>query len=404
MLNKKSFNNWEWKKLGELGECIRGVSYKPIDLKKEYDEKTCILFRANNISNNSLILEDVQFVNLENVKSVQLLKENDILICMSSGSKHLLGKSVQFKHQKTNKMYTIGAFCSIYRVNSRIDSDFIKFVFQSRRYTEHIAKSSSGTNINNLKKWDIEEFTVPVPPLPTQHKIVSILERAEKLKNLRQEANEDTNSIIQALFSEMFGDPIKNEKNYTVKPLVEICHRITDGTHVTPKYTEKGIPFLRVTDLTNSNDSKKFISEEEHKDLIKRCKPEKGDILYSKNGTIGIAKLIDWDYEFSIFVSLCLIKPKKESILPKYLEIFLNTPFALRQALLHSKKGTITNLHLIEIKKILVPLPSLREQEAFLKRVAQINNIQNNQNQSTEEINTLFDALMQKAFSGGLVA
>ena len=114
---------------------------------------------------------------------------------------------------------------------------------------------------------DLVKLEIPVPHLPIQHKIVSILERAEKLKNLRQEANGDTNTIIQALFYEMFGDPVKNEKSYNVKPLVEICHRITDGTHVTPKYTGTGIPFLRVTDVTNSNESKKFISEEEHKEL-----------------------------------------------------------------------------------------------------------------------------------------
>ena len=291
--------------------------------------------------------------------------------------------------------------CAI-RPSDKID---YLFLFHFLRSIENeISAKGEGSTFTAINRREIERLEIPLPPLPTQRKIVSILERAEKLKNLRQEANDDTNTIIQALFSEMFGDPVKNEKNYTVKPLVEICHRITDGTHVTPKYTEKGIPFLRVTDLTNSNDSKKFISEEEHKELIRRCKPNKGDILYSKNGTIGIAKLINWDYEFSIFVSLCLIKPNKEIILPKYLEIFLNTPFALRQALLHSKKGTITNLHLIEIKKILVPVPSLKEQEAFLKRVEQINNIQNNQTQTTEEISTLFDALMQKAFNGEIVA
>jgi hypothetical protein len=141
--------------------------------------------------------------------------------------------------------------------------------------------------------------------------------------------------------------------NPTGREMVElekITNKITDGTHRTPKYTESGIPFLRVTDLTESNDSKKFISEKEHEELIKRCNPEIGDILYTKNGTIGVAKLIDWDYKFSIFVSLALIKPKKEIILPKYLELLMKTEFVYNQAVSHSKSGTITNLHLIEIK------------------------------------------------------
>jgi len=205
------------------------------------------------------------------------------------------------------------------------------------------------------------------------------------------------------MFSETFGDPIINEKDYPIKTLNEGCLKITDGTHITPKYTESGVPFLRVTDLTESNDSKKFISLEEHKELIKRCKPEKGNVLYSKNGTIGIAKLISGDYEFSIFVSLCLIKPKTEIILPKYLEIFLNTPFALRQAKSHSKQGTINNLHLIEIKKILIPTPSIKDQQLFLKNVDKILQIREKQKETTSDINNLFDALMQQAFNGELV-
>ncbi|MGK7936699.1 MAG: hypothetical protein AB4206_13015 [Xenococcaceae cyanobacterium] len=76
----------------------------------------------------------------------------------------------------------------------------------------------------------------------------------------------------------------------------------------------EGVPFLRVTDIVKAkNDSIninniKFIPEEEHKSLCLRCKPEKGDLLYSKNGTIGVPRIVDWDFEFSIFVSLCLIK------------------------------------------------------------------------------------------------
>jgi restriction endonuclease S subunit len=151
--------------------------------------------------------------------------------------------------------------------------------------------------------------------------------------------------------------------------LQNICKQITDGTHKTPEYKDKGVPFLRVTDITNSNGSKKFISKEEHLELIKRCKPEKGDILYSKNGTIGVAKLVDWDYEFSIFVSLALLKPDKEKIRPDYLENLMNSVFVYKQALAHSKSGTVTNLHLVEIKQIQIPLPDLATQERIVAQI-----------------------------------
>lgn len=276
-----------------------------------------------------------------------------------------------------------------------------KYVFFFlKKKQEEIYHFQTGSGQPHVYPKDLIKIVIPVPPIKIQKEIVFILERAETLRNKREETNKKIKRAVSSIFADMFGDPIKNGKGYPVKTLEEISDKITDGTHVTPKYTETGIPFLRVTDITQSNDGKKFISEEEHEELVKRCKPEKGDILYTKNGTIGIAKTVDWDYEFSIFVSLCLIKPKKEEVLSKYLEVFLNTPFALSQAMKHSKKGTITNLHLIEIKKILVPVPPVKKQQEFLKTIEKVETIMKYQVEETKKINILFDALMQKAFNG----
>ena len=148
--------------------------------------------------------------------------------------------------------------------------------------------------------------------------------------------------------------------------LQEVCDRITDGTHRTPRYTISGVPFLRVTDITQSNGSKKFISPEEHAELIKRCKPEVGDVLYAKNGTIGVAKLVDWNWEFSIFVSLALLKPNRNLLDSRYLEVFLNSDDAFSQATARSKSGTVTNLHLEEINEIKIPLPPLETQRVVV--------------------------------------
>ncbi|MFZ2902752.1 MAG: restriction endonuclease subunit S, partial [Rhodoferax sp.] len=157
--------------------------------------------------------------------------------------------------------------------------------------------------------------------------------------------------------------------DWPIFELSEVTTKITDGAHFTPTYVETGVPFLRVTDITESNTSKKFIPKEEHDELIKRCRPEKGDVLYSKNGTIGIAKLVDWDWEFSIFVSLCLIKPKRELLDPHYLKCFLNSDTAYAQATARSKSGTVTNLHLIDIKTIKIPLPPLATQQAIVAEI-----------------------------------
>jgi type I restriction enzyme M protein len=201
------------------------------------------------------------------------------------------------------------------------------------------------------------QIQIPLPPLSVQEVIVVEIDGYQKIIDGARQVVDN------------YKPTIKINPDWEMVELKNVCHKITDGTHKTPNYTNAGIPFLRVTDLTNSDSTKRFISRNEHEELIKRCKPEKGDVLYSKNGTIGVAKVINWNWEFSIFVSLALLKVKEDLLNSKYLECFLNTPLALSQAKSLSKTGTVTNLHLVEIKKIKIPLPPSSTQEEIVTQI-----------------------------------
>jgi type I restriction enzyme S subunit len=143
--------------------------------------------------------------------------------------------------------------------------------------------------------------------------------------------------------------------------------KIIDGAHFTPTYIEKSqdsIPFLRVTDLHSKEivlDEVKYIPLSEHQQLIKRCNPEEGDLLLSKNGTIGLMKIINWKWEFSIFVSLCLIKFEK-SLLNSFFYYFFESNIVDRQLFESSQKTSVTNLHLEKIKELRLTLPPIAEQ------------------------------------------
>lgn len=189
--------------------------------------------------------------------------------------------------------------------------------------------------------------------------------------------------------------------------LNKLVNKITDGTHKTPNYTEDGIPFLRVTDIQQSNidwGNVKYISQEEHLELIKRCNPELGDILYSKNGTIGIPKIIDWNKEFSIFVSLCLIKMKKENslIINKYLEQFLKSDSCMKQIRLRAKQGTVTNLHLEEIRELVVPIPTKEEQEKIASILSTVDEQIDNTEKLIQKNQELKKGLMQQLLTKGV--
>ena len=105
--------------------------------------------------------------------------------------------------------------------------------------------------------------------------------------------------------------------------LHELC-KVQDGTHSTPNYVEEGIPFFSVDTIIN-NVNPKYISKKDHEKLIKRCEPKKGDILLSRitGGILGYPKLVDWDFEFSIYVSLALLSSIK--IDSKYLNYYIQS-------------------------------------------------------------------------------
>ena len=222
-----------------------------------------------------------------------------------------------------------------------------------------------GVGLVHITKGNLEKIQIPLPPLEIQRQIVDEIAAHQRIIHGARQVVEGWKPNIE------LDEVLKNAEEITWKrvPLAEVCEQITDGTHVTPKYTDSGVPFLRVTDITESNNSKKYISKEEHHQLIKRCKPVKGDVLYSKNGTIGVAKLVDWDWEFSIFVSLAMLKPKRDILDGKYLEFFLNSDDGYAQAAAHSKSGTVTNLHLVEIKQMEIPLPPLEVQREIVARI-----------------------------------
>jgi len=155
-----------------------------------------------------------------------------------------------------------------------------------------------------------------------------------------------------------------------------IYWQLTDGTHSTPKYTLSGIPFLSVKDMSTgrlSFSNTKFISEKEHKLLSQRCHPRKGDLLLSKVGTTGIPLIIDDDREFSIFVSLALIKFFSKFIDSSFLITLLNSPLVQMQVKENTRGVGNKNWVLTAISNTLLVIPPLHEQQRIVEKIGFLN-------------------------------
>lgn len=186
--------------------------------------------------------------------------------------------------------------------------------------------------------------------------------------------------------------------------------KIIDGAHFTPTYidSDDGVPFLRVTDIHNSSidlDEVKKIPMSEHLELIKRCYPKKGDLLLSKNGTIGLMKIIDWDWEFSIFVSLCLIKFTK-SLKNNFFYYFFQSDIVEKQIFESSQKTSVTNLHLEKIKELVLSIPPIEEQTTIAKyldqKTTQIDDLISKKERLIELLQEERTAMINQAVTKGL--
>ena len=160
-----------------------------------------------------------------------------------------------------------------------------------------------------------------------------------------------------------------------------ILHKLTDGTHSRPKYVESGVPFISVKDvsggvLTFSNC--KYITKEEHQELYNRCNPEQGDILLTKVGTTGIPVIVNTVDEFSLFVSVALLKFNQELLYNEYLISLIKSPLVQKQAEENTRGVGNKNWVMRDISNTLIVIPPLSEQYRIVKKLKEIFIVCNN--------------------------
>jgi restriction endonuclease S subunit len=152
LLNKNSEKTY----FKDLGKIIRGVGYKPNDLLDSYTNDTCVILRSNNIFESKINYDDIKILNLQKVKPSQILNTGDFAICMSNGSKDLVGKSAIYFEEGEN--VSIGSFCAGFRPKNNLSQRIVQHLFASNSYRYGIKRILSGSAINNLKPSDIESL------------------------------------------------------------------------------------------------------------------------------------------------------------------------------------------------------------------------------------------------------
>ena len=396
---KRDNSGWQVKSLGELVTDIRYGMNASADCINEGTK----FLRVTDITTNG----SVNYSNLPNVvanlKEVEkyFLKEGDCVIARSGS----VGKAHIFNGQENV------VFAS-YLIRLKFNKEMLYPPYfgafsQTRFYWDQILSNTKGGVQQNINTEGLSRIKIPLPPLPIQKQIAEILEKTDQAKQKRKEANKLTDEFLQSEFIEMFGDPVKNPKGFPIEPLEKVCVKITDGTHNSPRNDENGI-YKYITaknikkngiDLRNIT----YISEIDHKAIYSRCNAEFEDVLYIKDGvTTGIAQVNKLKEEFSMLSSLALFKLNKLVLNPYYLRDYLNNNNVYQNIRNSMGGAAITRLTVDKLKRIKVVLPPLSLQQQFADIVNKTESLKEKQKQSEQELENLFQCLMQKAFNGEL--
>lgn len=194
---------YERTRLGDHISQIRGVSYKPADLRPSLSEESVLLLRANNISAGRINHDEVQYVAKEKVSIVQLIQAGDILMCASSGSLEHVGKAAICLPSIEGE--TFGAFCKLIRPKGDLLPEYIAAYLETDEYREIIMQLACGSNINNLKTEHIDELQIPTPPAEVQEAFVSFLRQSDKSKFELEQALSELTATYKRIITENLG-------------------------------------------------------------------------------------------------------------------------------------------------------------------------------------------------------
>ena len=260
----------------------------------------------------------------------------------------------------------------------------------------------NGATRQKLTQADMRKMEIPLRPMSEQKRITAVINKVSDLISLRKQQLAKLDELVKSRFVELFGTIHDNKFGYEIKTLQDVCEQIKDGTHQTPTYTDdsvNGYKFLSSKDVTTGKidwTHLKYIPEELHNELYARIAPRKGDILLAKNGTTGIAAIVDREEIFDIYVSLALLRPIE--INSVYLWAAINSVETKQQFDASLKGIGVPNLHLGEIKKARIIVPPVEEQNQFAEFVKKTDKSKLAIQQSLDKLETLKKSLMQKYF------
>lgn len=337
------------------------------------------------------IIECITEAGLNN-SSAKLFPPNTVLIAMYGAT--IGACSILPYEASTNQA------CAAFLPCDNVLPEYLFYFLSSKK--EQFVKDGVGGAQPNISAGYLKNVEFDIKPIDKQKEVICSLNLVDNLISLRKQQLAKLDELVKSRFVELFGDPSSNPMGWKETTVGAECYYIKDGPHksLLDVGEGNGYPFISVRNIVNGYidfSTAKYISEQDYLDSIKKCHPQKGDMLYSKGGTTGIAKLIDVDVEFANWVHVAVLK-FDDTLNGVFFENMLNCDYCYDQSQRLTKGIANRDLVLSAMAQIKMYKPPLELQKKFATFVEQADKSKLAVQRSLDKLETLKKALMQKYF------
>ena len=301
--------------------------------------------------------------------------------------------------------YSVSPAYHTYKIQN-IDSAYLRYCLQCRNqdmFTQYVKRGSRQGKTIDLKRW--LTYEIPVYDKRTQLFIVKTLEKQLNVIYLMKQQLEKLDLLVKDRFVEMFGDIERNTNNYPIHKLNELCTVSSSKRIYQEEQSSAGVPFLRISNLVELIDHKRFesqlfISEEKYRELFDNgLAPKANDILITSRGTLGKCYIIQENDRFYFQDGMISwLYNLDKSIIPLYITTLFETRYIKRQIDNLQSGSTVAYLSIAMLKKLNIIVPPLALQTQFADFVKQVDKSRFVVQKELDKAQMLFDSLMQEYF------
>lgn len=390
-----------------LAKVVRGITFSQVDASSDPFDGSVAVLRAGNIQQSLITDRDLVWVDSKFVSQDQYLQRKDIVVCTSSGSASLVGKSAILDEAFEG---TWGAFNAVIRCNPDVlMPEYLAFWLSSEAFRAWKDRQVQGANIQNIRQSALESIRLPLPTLPEQQRIVDVLRQADAVATAKQSIGDQVDHLIRTAYWEYFG------AWYTADGLVapvRIRDYVADSQYgVSEAMEERGShAVLRMNSITTSGWLE--LSDLKYASLSKKdiesTALQDGDLLFNRTnskelvGKCAVWRPVAGAFSFASYLVRLRLKPE---MLPEYLWATLNSAYG-KYRLLNSAKQAVSmaNVSPTDLGRITVPLPPLDLQEKFAGFVRAVEGLRVQMLGKLEAFAELRAIVSQQALIGDLTA